>query len=130
MPASADLVRAFMAFLVAADLAASSIARYMQALKDHHSRHRKPFPVAAVELKRWIRAVTRISTWTLPQLAPVSAEQLRRLLLLPMRTLSELQDALLTALCTVLACRPSDLVNIDVCDVLLSYLNDPPGTAA
>eukprot|EP00961_Rhodomonas_salina_P176934 2385591-Rhodomonas_salina.1 len=84
MPASADLVRAFMAFLVAADLAASSIARYMQALKDHHRRHRKPFPVAAVELKRWIRAVTRISTRTPPQLAPVSAEQLRRLLLLPM----------------------------------------------
>eukprot|EP00961_Rhodomonas_salina_P297205 3937032-Rhodomonas_salina.1 len=84
MPASADLIRAFMAFLVAADLAASSIAQYMQALKDHHCRHLKPFPVASVELKRWIRAVTQISTRTPPQLAPVSAEQLCRLLLLPM----------------------------------------------
>lgn len=119
-----------MAFLVAADLAASSITRYMQAMKDHHSRHWKLFPVAAAEFKCWILAVTWISTRTLPQLAQVSAEQLRSLLLLPMHTLSEFQDALSTALCTVLACLPSDLVNIDLCNVLLSFLNDPPCTAA
>ena len=130
MPSDPPLVRAFLSFLVAADLAASTIRRYLQALKDQHVRRSEQFLLDPPEINRWNRALSRHMARERPQLVPVSAGIVRSLLRVPTTSAGLFQDILATALCTVTATRPSDLVNIDVCDFLLQFHNDPPGTAA
>ena len=130
LPARPQLVTAFLSYLVAADLASSTIRRYLQSLRDQHVRRSVPFPLDPLETSRWNRAISRHSARERPQTVPVTASMIRRLLDLSVDSPEAFQDALATALCTVTATRPSDLVNIDVCDVLLQFHNDPPGTAA
>ncbi len=130
MPARPRLLTAFLSLLVAADLAASTIRRYLHAIKDQHVRRGEPFLLDQGQLGRWNRAISRHTARERPQVVPISAHMVRRLLLLPTTSPRDFQDVLATVLCTVTATRPSDLVNIDVCDLLLQYHNDPPGTAA
>ena len=130
MPASPSLVQAFLSFLVAADLAASTIQRYLHALRDQHIRRSEPFPLHPTDVRRWSRAISRHTARSRPPIVPISADIVRSLLYLRMDSADLFQDILATTLCTVTATRPSDLVNIDVCDFLLQYHNDPPGTAA
>lgn len=130
LPASAELLQAFLSALLAADKSGETIRRYLTAIKDRHRSLGVPFAVPPDTTSRWQRAISRHTSRPAPPLAPVSADQLRRLLLLPMTSMQDFQDALSTAVCTVTGVRSSDLVNIDVCDVLLQYYNDPPDTVA
>jgi hypothetical protein len=57
-------------------------------------------------------------------------KMLHEMLRLPIRSSQDYQDIMATATATVLACRPSDAVNIEVCDFMLEYQLDPKGTAA
>lgn len=130
MPTSLELLQAFASYLVAADLTANTIALYFTCIKDHHLRHGLPFILAESEQRAWMRALGCKVSRPTRQDIPTTAAQVRALLVLPVRTAQEYQDILATSLATVIACRPSDLVDIDVCDFLLSFFNDPPGTAA
>jgi hypothetical protein len=130
MPAAPQLLQAFISFLVAADLAGAMVRRYLQAIKDQHERRSETFLLRAADLSRWNRAIARHSARPRPPIIPVSAGMVRRLLRLRVDSPELFQDVLATVVCTVTATRPSDLVNIDVCDFLLQYHNDPPGTAA
>jgi len=102
-----------------------------KALRDHHERYNLSLPVSPATLRSGTRAFSRYSARPLsPQVAPVSAAQLRELLLLYHNSPVQFQDALVTVFCTVTASHPSDLVNIDVCDILLQFASDPPCTTA
>lgn len=130
MPTHPDLLDAFVSYLAAADLAGSTIRRYLSAIRDQHARRGRAFGWSADRAARARRAVSRHASRPKLQLAPVSAGHLRRLFALPCGSPGDLQDVLATALCTVTGLRPSDLVNLDVCDFLLNFAGDPPGTAA
>jgi integrase len=130
LPTAPDLLDAFVSYLTAADLAGSTIRRYLSALQDQHQRRGFALPWALEQAAKVRRAIARHSSRARRQIAPVTPSHLRRLLALPEGTPSDLQDTLATVLCTVTGIRPSDLVNVDVCDLLLSFAGDPPGTAA
>jgi len=115
---------------MSADLAASSTCRYLTAIKDKHIQARARFPISASELSAWRRAIQRKMGRATQQELPLTKSMIHRMLCLPTRSDNEEQDVLATAVAALTACRPSDLVNVDVCDFLLSYALDPPGTAA
>ena len=130
MPTKATLLEAFVSFLATADLAGSTIRRYLSAIRDQHTRRGHALTWSVDRAARARRAVSRHASRTRPQLAPITPWHLRRLFALSHDSPGDLQDALATALCTVTGLRPSDLVNLDVCDFLLNFAGDPPGTAA
>lgn len=130
LPASRSLIHAFVALLISADLVATTILRYLTAVTDMHKRSHKPFPLSDTELGTLRKAVRRKTGRAVYQDLPITVEMVHAMLELPVRTNQEYQDILSTAMATVLACRPSDAVNIDVCDFLLNFAIDPPGTAA
>ena len=131
LPVSTALLQAFVSYLVAADLSASSIRRYIQAVKDQHTRRGVPFPVPVDVVSRWNRALSRYAARPRPQIEPVTPAILRDALIrFPPRTPQDEQDTLATALATVTGCRTTDAINLDVCDFLLEYDRHLPGTAA
>ena len=130
LPASRDLFQAFVALLISADLVYTTISRYMTAILDMHRRSGNPAPLPADELKDLRRAI-RSQTGRPPITElPITVDILHAMLLLPTRNDQDLHDVLATATTTILACRPSDAVNIEPCDLLLDFAVDPPGTAA
>jgi integrase len=134
LPASPELIQAFASYLLTMGLGPSSIRRYLQALRDRHRRCDLPFPLASEEMTLWMRALSRHVGRPPPALSTFSRGDLRSLLLRPSTSpalsSTDQQAILATCLAIAIACRPSELVRIDVCDILYDYFQDPPGTAA
>ena len=130
LPAHRDVLQAFIALLISADLVADTILRYLTAILDKHKRHDMACPLPAHELADLRRAIRRQTSHAACKELPVTIDMLHAMLQLPVSSNQEYQDILITAVATVLACRPSDAVNIEPCDFLLHYALDPPGTAA
>lgn len=133
LPASRTLLQAFAAYLLSFRLRPNTIRRYLQAIRDRHVRGGFRHAVPTSEVTTWMRAIHRQGGRPPASIGTFSAGHLRKMLLLPTRVPLdvETQQAILaTCLATAIACRPSELVNIDVCDILFQYFQDPPGTAA
>lgn len=130
LPTSKQLLEAFFTCIAAADLSAGTARRYLAGLHAKHRDLHLPFPLSAAERSRWGKALNTGHARQQPLVAPVTAHMVRAALRLPVHSAEACQDVMALALATLLGCRPSDLVNIDVCDFLLDFLNDPPNTAA
>jgi hypothetical protein len=71
-----------MSFLGAADLSAPMISRYLQALKDQHTRWSEAFLLQATDLSRWNLAIARHMACVRPPIVLISADMVLHLLYL------------------------------------------------
>jgi integrase len=128
IPAEPGLLKGYLWSLLRCGLKPGSITLHLYAIIDRHARFRVPFPFSNRDVKGWLTAFARLcGTPKLDKLA-ITATHLKSIMSLPRPTLTTTRDTLIVALGTVCAMRVSELVDLDVCDVLFDF--DAPHVAA
>eukprot|EP00961_Rhodomonas_salina_P163756 2205643-Rhodomonas_salina.2 len=78
-----------------------------------------------VQFRTWIKAVQAQLGIPKSQKFTVTATHLRAMMLLPVRTVTEKQDRAMVAVGTICTLRPSEIIALDLCDLLRAI--DGPG---
>jgi integrase len=121
LPSSSRLLKGYMWFLLQAGYRPGSLTLHIYAIIDRHRRFNHPFPHRECNVKAWIKAFERLCGVPRRDHAVVTATHLKAILSAPRTSLRHLRDTLIVAVGTVCALRVSELIELDVCDVLFDF---------
>ena len=128
IPASAELVKGYLWTLFLCGLRHGSILLHLYAIIDRHRRFQYALPASQREMANWLEAFARISSVPKQDKLPLRAEHLRAILSMPRTSATSVRNILIVALGTICALRPSEITELDVCDVLFNF--DAPDVMA
>ena len=123
-PTDNHTLRAFLVHLLLCGYAPPSVAKHLAAILHRQRQFGGPPPLAFRELGAWLKPLRRVLTAPKPVFVRLTAEHVRQLLELPCADLLVERDVLMIAVGTVGAMRPSEVIDIDVCDWLANYDRD------
>jgi len=130
-PTQPELLESILFYGIALAMQASTLLRVLTAVRARHSAADLQCPVSPARLHSWRRALRHgIARLPTHDYMPTTLAHLHAVLLAPVLTLLQLRDKLLFVIGMVAGPRPSELIRLDVCDVLFEFEGDPPGTAA
>lgn len=118
MPASAECVADYLAHLANGGRKAATIARRLAAVDFHHRALGHPLPSHDDQVQRVLRGIRRILGSNPESNAPVLVPELQRMLAATPDTLTGVRDRALLLLGFAAALRRSELVALDVDDVV------------
>jgi integrase len=127
LPASTRLIKAYLWFLLQAGYRPGTITLHIYAVIDRHVRYGYVFPIHRQHVKTWIKAFERLCGVPRRDKMAITATHLKAILSAPRTTLCQLRDTLIICLGTVCALRVSEVLQLDVCDVLFDF---EPGVMA
>ena len=127
IPAKPYVLRGYLWFLLQAGYKPGSITLRVYSIVDRHVSYGLPFPYHQKVIKRWIKAFERLCGVPRRDKLAITATHLKTVLLAPRRSLREIRDTAIVALGTVCALRVSELIELDVCDLLFDF---EPGVLA
>jgi len=127
IPASPAIIKGYLWFLLQAGYRPGTITLKLYSIIDRHLRFKLPFPYHQREIKGWTKAFERICGVPRADKLAITSTHLKAILSTPRQSLRDLRDTTIVALGTVCALRVSELVELDVCDLLFDF---EPGTLA
>jgi hypothetical protein len=128
LPAPLPLLKGFMWSLIRCGLKPGTLILYLYSIVDRHARYRQPLQITRRDLKQWTVAFERLCGVPKVDRLAITAAHLRAALHLPRVTLRDVRDTLIIAIGTLCALRVSEIVQLDLCDVLFDF--DSPGVMA
>jgi integrase len=121
LPAEPGLLKGYLWSLLRCGFKPGSITLHLYAIIDRHARFRAPFPFTNKDVKGWITAFERLCGAPKLDKLAITPTHIKGILAMPRPTLTNVRDALIVALGTVCAMRVSEILDLDVCDVLFNF---------
>jgi integrase len=127
VPASPTIIKGYLWFLLQAGYRPGTITLRLYSIIDRHLRFKLPFPYHQKEIKAWTKAFERLCGVPRRDKLAITSTHLKAILSSPRSSLRCLRDSAIVALGTVCALRVSEILELDVCDLLFDF---EPGTLA
>jgi hypothetical protein len=127
-PASDRALRSFLAHLLLCGYAGATYDRFYAAIVQRHRVWGGMLPVHLQKFRSWIETIQKQLGVPKKLKFAILPEHLRAIFVLPRVTLSDSRDVAIVGTGTIFALRPSEVGNVDVCDLL--WEEDGPGTLA
>ena len=126
-PTDNHTLRAFLVHLLLCGYAPPSVAKHLAAILHRQRQFGGPPPLAFRELATWMKPLRKALTTPKPVFTRLTAVHVRQMLELQDTDLILARDILMIAVGTVGAMRPSELLDLDVCDWLPDHDVDCDG---
>lgn len=126
MPATGDLLRAFVSHLVMFNYAAGSVVSFLYAVKCRHVMYGHRFGISNVELARWVKSVRKLKQSEAKPKFPITAVHLKQVLALKHQSVISRRNATIVVTGTIMAARCAEVVALDVCDVRFGMDREMP----
>ena len=118
MPATEDAVQAFFMHLVLTGYSGARLTSFAEAIIDRHYLYAVQPQVPPERIRWWATAATKRLGLPQSEKFPVLATHIRAFLRIPRTSLRMLRDVTMLCVGTICALRSSELLKLDVCDVL------------
>jgi integrase len=121
VPATPAIIKGYLWFLLQSGYRPGTITIRLYSIIDRHLRFRLPFPYHQKEIKAWTKAFERLCGVPRRDKLAITSTHLKAVLSTPRSTLRDIRDITIVALGTVCALRVSELIELDVCDLLFDF---------
>ena len=128
IPASRQALQGFLLQLIMCGYSGVAIERFITAIKNRHKHYNCSLPIHPQTFSDWGKAIVKQLGMPKREKWTIMACHLRKILFLPRTSLKMLRDLAVMAVGTVCALRPSEIMRLQLCDLLFDI--DGPGTLA